>query len=211
VLAEILRRDPQALLVLFHGARTESWGERLMQRLRRSMPDGAARVVLLPFLKVDVFLGLLQTADAVLDTPHFDCGTTSLEALGVGIPVVTWPGIYAKSRRTQAFYRRMQIDGPIASDAAHYVELRVAARAGSRVARRVAPGDSRARERASRRPRSGGRARGVPSLRRRGGGRRAENRCVAAMTTASAMLLMIDNYDSFTYNLVQYWASSAPK
>jgi len=123
VLAEILRRDPQALLVLFHGARTESWGERLMQRLRRSMPDGAARVVLLPFLKVDVFLGLLQTADAVLDTPHFDCGTTSLEALGLGIPVVTWPGIYAKSRRTQAFYRRMQIDGPIASDAAHYVEL----------------------------------------------------------------------------------------
>lgn len=123
VLAELLRRDPKAVLVLFNGDKTERWGELLKARFRRTMPDVEARVSLLPFLKLDAWLGFLQQADAVLDTPHFAGGTTSLELFALGVPIVTWPGKYARSRQTQAYYRQMGIDGPIADGAAQYVEL----------------------------------------------------------------------------------------
>jgi predicted O-linked N-acetylglucosamine transferase (SPINDLY family) len=123
VLAGILRRDPNGLLVLFNGDKTELWGQLLMERFRRTMGDVASRVTFLPFLKLDAWLGFLQGVDAVLDTPHFGGGTTSLELFAVGIPIVAWPGAYARSRQTAALYRRMQIAGPVAEDAAQYVEL----------------------------------------------------------------------------------------
>jgi predicted O-linked N-acetylglucosamine transferase (SPINDLY family) len=123
VLADILRRDPKAALALFNGDKTERWGELLKARFRRTMPDVAARVTFLPFLKLDAWLGFLQQADAVLDTPHFAGGTTSLELFALGVPIVTWPGAYARSRQTQAYYRQMGIAGPIASSADEYVEL----------------------------------------------------------------------------------------
>jgi predicted O-linked N-acetylglucosamine transferase (SPINDLY family) len=123
VLAEILRRDPAGTAVLFHGDKTERWGELLAARIRRTMPDVAARVALLPFLGHDAWLAFLRQADAVLDTPHFAGGTTSLEMFAVGVPILTWPGDYARSRQTQAYYRQMGIDGPVARSPEQYVEL----------------------------------------------------------------------------------------
>jgi len=123
VLAEILRRDPNGLLVLFNGDKTPRWGELLMERFRATMGDVANRVVFLPFLKLDAWLGFLRGVDAALDTPHFGGGTTSLEMFAVGIPIVTWPGVFARSRQTAALYRRMQVAGPVAENAAQYVDL----------------------------------------------------------------------------------------
>jgi len=123
VVAEILRRDPKGLLVLFNGNRTERWGQLLLERFRQTMPDVANRVVFLPFLEIDAFLRFLQHADAVLDTPHFSGGTTSYELFAMGVPIVTWPGAFARSRQTYALYRQMQVAGPVAESASHYVEL----------------------------------------------------------------------------------------
>jgi predicted O-linked N-acetylglucosamine transferase (SPINDLY family) len=49
VLAEILRRDPEGLLVLFNGSKTERWGQLLLERFHQTMPDVADRIVFLPF------------------------------------------------------------------------------------------------------------------------------------------------------------------
>ncbi len=122
-LAEILRRDSQGLLVLFNGGKTEQWGRLLLQRFQRVMPDVLHRVVVLPFLEFDAFLGFLRTVDATLDTPHFGGGTTSFEAFGVGVPIVTWPGAYARSRATHALYRQMGVTGLVAENAKQYVEI----------------------------------------------------------------------------------------
>lgn len=123
VVAQILRRDPKGLLVLFNGNQTERWGQLLLERFRQTMPDVANRVVFMPFMEIDAFLRFLQHADAVLDTPHFSGGTTSFELFAIGVPIVTWPGAFARSRQTCALYRQVQVAGPVAESASQYVEL----------------------------------------------------------------------------------------
>ena len=62
-------------------------------------------------------------ADAVLDVPTFSGGNSSLEAFSLGVPVVTWPGRFARGRITYACYRQMGIGDLIAADAGEYVDL----------------------------------------------------------------------------------------
>jgi len=121
VLARILQRDPRGLLVLINN-KSAQLGQLLKERFRNSMLD-TDRIAYLPFLKLDVLLGFLPSVDAVLDTPVFGGGTTSLEMFAVDAPILTWPGPYARSRITHALYRQMNIDGLAAESANHYVEL----------------------------------------------------------------------------------------
>jgi len=123
VLGEVLRRDRAGVLVLFNGERTPLWEQLLRQRFARSIPDVADRIVFLPFLELAAYLGVLAAADAVLDTPPFGGGTTSLEMFAAGIPIVVWPGADARSRQTYAAYRQMEIDGLAASSAETFVAL----------------------------------------------------------------------------------------
>jgi len=122
VLGEILRRDPQGLLVLIN-SKTPQLGQLLLARFQQSFPDVAHRVAFLPFLNLGAMLGFLQEVDAVLDTPVFGGGTTSLEMFAVDAPIVTWPGPFARSRITHALYRQMGLEGLSAENARQYVEL----------------------------------------------------------------------------------------
>jgi len=123
IAAAILRHDPQGVLALFNGDKNDHWNRLLLQRFQHSMPDVVARVAVLPFLRLDAFLGFLATADAVLDTPHFSGGTSSYEAFAHDIPIVTWDGEYARGRQTAALYRKMGIPELIADGADRYVNL----------------------------------------------------------------------------------------
>jgi protein O-GlcNAc transferase len=123
VLGAILRRDPRGLLVLINSSKAPQLGELLLARLQRTIPDVAARIAFLPFLDLDALLGFLQHVDAILDTPVFGGGTTSLEMFAVDAPVVTWPGTFARSRITHALYRQMGIEGLTAASAGEYVDI----------------------------------------------------------------------------------------
>jgi predicted O-linked N-acetylglucosamine transferase (SPINDLY family) len=121
-LAGILRRDPKALLVLINNA-NPSLVQCLRNRFRAAMPDVAPRVAFLPFLDLDALLAFARHADAVLDTPVFCGGTTSLEMFAVDVPIVTWPGEFARGRITHALYRQMGIEGLSARDATGYADI----------------------------------------------------------------------------------------
>ena len=99
VLGEILRRDNKGLLILFDDA-NKHWSTLLMERFLRSIPDVTDRIIFLPRLPFNDFLSLMRSADAVLDTPYFCGGTTSLELFSVGCPIVTWPSSRMASRFT---------------------------------------------------------------------------------------------------------------
>lgn len=124
LLGEILRRDPQGRVILFHGSEP-AWSERLVGRLRRSIPDVAERVGFLPQQPLDRFMHLLTLADAILDSTHFNGGTTSAQALGVGAPVVTWPGEFMRARQCYCNYRHMGLFDCVARDAEDYVRIAV--------------------------------------------------------------------------------------
>jgi predicted O-linked N-acetylglucosamine transferase (SPINDLY family) len=124
LLGEILRRDPQGRVILFHGADT-TWSERLADRLKLSIPDVAERVGFLPHQRNDRFLHLLTLADAVLDSIHFCGGTTTVQCLGVGAPIVTLPGEFMRGRWTAGCYQAMGLADCVARDADDYVRIAV--------------------------------------------------------------------------------------
>jgi predicted O-linked N-acetylglucosamine transferase (SPINDLY family) len=123
VLAGILQRDPRGVLLVVDSH--PHWGRLLRARLERAIPACADRVRFVAPLPHAEFLRLLQLADVVLDPPHFNGMNTSLEALALGTPVVTWPGTLQRARHGLGLYRRMGVDDCVVGSAAAYVETAV--------------------------------------------------------------------------------------
>ena len=69
------------------------------------------------------YLGLLLLADVVLDIPAFSGAHSSLDALAMGAPIVTWPQEFMRGRLTAALYKQMGLNELIASDAETYLTL----------------------------------------------------------------------------------------
>jgi predicted O-linked N-acetylglucosamine transferase (SPINDLY family) len=135
LIAGILRRDPRGELVAIAG-RTGHWTELIRRRWTAAMPDVVDRIRFLPRMSAEHYVDLIEAADVMLDTIHFNGMNTSLEAFAVGTPVVTWPREFQRGRHTQAMYRAMDLDEGIVDSAEAYVERAVAL--GTDAARREA-------------------------------------------------------------------------
>ena len=127
MLAGIQRADPTGVILLMPDFRSKEIGEALTRRLAAA---GVAtdRLIWVNRMPQNRFFALMQHCDAVLDTPHFNGGTTSLQAFALGVPIVTLPARFLRGRFTAGLYRRMGVTDLIASDAVEYAAL--AARLG---------------------------------------------------------------------------------
>jgi predicted O-linked N-acetylglucosamine transferase (SPINDLY family) len=120
----ILNNDPNGIIVLLRGVVPET--ERLLlNRLRQKMPEHVDRITVIDPLPFDDYITMFRLADVVLDTPHFSGGSSSVEALAVGAPVVTLPSPYLKGRLTYAWYKRLGIDDGIACSNEEYIATAV--------------------------------------------------------------------------------------
>lgn len=122
VLAEIMRRDDRGSLVLIEPNRPY-FKKLLLDRWQRSHPILTERAIWLDQMPLERFLGLLPQCDALLAPIQFGAGRSTLDALGVGAPVVTFKGAYLKSRITYAAYREVGLDELIAESEEDYVEV----------------------------------------------------------------------------------------
>jgi predicted O-linked N-acetylglucosamine transferase (SPINDLY family) len=120
LLAAILRRDPAGKLVVIEGL-VPHWTQLLRQRWEAAMPEVADRIRFLPRMAGERYVDLIEAADVMLDTLHFNGMNTSLEAFAAGTPVVTWPGEFQRGRHTQAMYRAMGIEEAIVAGAGEYI------------------------------------------------------------------------------------------
>ena len=125
-LAEILRRDTRAEVVLFADHSHPLWQDQLEQRFETCMPDVAQRIHFRPFAPKDEFLSVLLEADCVLDPFHFSGGVTTYVALSLGVPVVTLPGELFRGRMTAGIYAQAGMQDCAARSRQHYVELALA-------------------------------------------------------------------------------------
>ncbi|MDZ4852428.1 MAG: TIGR03032 family protein [Pirellulaceae bacterium] len=123
-LVSILKEDPHGILVLLEG-RVSDWTHRLRTRMRRHLPDFDHRVRFVPAMPREAFLDLLAIADVALDPFHFGGGNSSIEAVAVGAPTVTYPGEFLRSRITQAIYKQIGMEQLVAHSPSEYVELSV--------------------------------------------------------------------------------------
>lgn len=122
MLLEILTGDPNGDLILLEGNHA-GHTKMLRERFEKTLPGLTGRVKFLRRLSHPEFLGLLAIADVMLDPPHFGGGSTSLQALSFGTPIVTLPSQFARGRITSACYTAIDTRELVADSVSHYVEI----------------------------------------------------------------------------------------
>ncbi|MEP6701500.1 MAG: tetratricopeptide repeat protein, partial [Betaproteobacteria bacterium] len=127
--ARVLEAVPGSMLVLFEGRHQEVTAQ-ATNRLERAFAErdisARERVRVLSRMTREDFLGVNAASDALLDTHLWSGGNTTLDALAVGLPVVTCPGTLMRARQSAAMLRLAGVPELIAADADDYV--RIAAR-----------------------------------------------------------------------------------
>jgi protein O-GlcNAc transferase len=132
--AAIAERDPLATIVLIEAGH-RSMRPALERRWQAQVPQVAGRIRFVPAMPFKDYLGLVASADVILDTVHFNGQNTTLEALALDIPVVTWPRAFQRGRHGLGMYAAMGFTELVATDAADYASkaVRVATDAAFRV------------------------------------------------------------------------------
>ncbi len=125
VWAEILRRCPTARLALkYRGLDQPTVKQRFLDLFAtRGVPP--QRLGLLSSSAYAEYLAEYQKIDIVLDPFPFSGGTTTCEALWMGVPVVTCPGETFASRHSFSHLSNVGLTETIAGDLNDYVELAV--------------------------------------------------------------------------------------
>ena len=127
--AEILKRDPQSVLVFFQ-ADTPTVTQQFINRLEKSLAQRhvlpQARVKFLPRMPRVQFRQVMSLCDVMLDTLHWSGGNTSLDALAVGLPIVTLPGRFMRGRQSMAMLKILGLDELIARNHESYLQTTMA-------------------------------------------------------------------------------------
>ncbi|KAE9032747.1 hypothetical protein PR001_g10469 [Phytophthora rubi] len=124
-LTGILDQDDKATIVLLASDTQIVWMEQLRRRFRQRFGRNHWRVLFLPTLPFPEFQALLTQADVLLDPFPFGGGVTTLDALHLGIPVVTLPSAQSVVHLAAGFLRYMNASDCIANSLDEYVELAI--------------------------------------------------------------------------------------
>src|SRR5256885_7378943 len=81
------------------------------------------QIKLLPLMSRRDFRSVMSLSDVMLDTLHWSGGSTSLDALASGLPIVTLPGRFMRGRQSAAMLRIVGVEELIARDVGEYVEI----------------------------------------------------------------------------------------
>jgi predicted O-linked N-acetylglucosamine transferase (SPINDLY family) len=126
LLGGILRADPGGhVVLLYHPAEPFAY-QAVLRRFEQHLPDVMSRIWFLPKMNAQDYRGLLTLGDVMLDPLFFGMGTTCYEALGLDLPIVTWPGARLHARIVQACYQKMGLTGAVADSAETYIEKALA-------------------------------------------------------------------------------------
>jgi predicted O-linked N-acetylglucosamine transferase (SPINDLY family) len=129
IFAEVLNRLPDSRLVVLGVAEGAAEDELLKDFARAGIV--AARITLVPFVAVQDYFRWFDAVDIALDTMPYSGGTTTCDALWMGVPVVTAPGSRPVSRSTASILTTVGLGEWIAAGKEEYVR-RAADLAGKR-------------------------------------------------------------------------------
>ena len=121
--AEILSRVPGSRLVVL-GVPAGRAREELLSEMTENGVD-AARINVVPYVSLQEYFGWYNAVDIALDTTPFSGGTTTLDALWMGVPVITAPGERPGSRSAASILSTAGMTDWIASSADEYVQRAV--------------------------------------------------------------------------------------
>jgi len=128
ILVEIVRRDPSALLVLFELKSPSPVllvRDRLHQALRQVVADPQRHLFWIPECGRSDYLRINSACSVMIDTLHWSGGNATLDALRSGLPVVTCPGEFMRSRQSSAMLRMLACEELIATSPQGLAEIAV--------------------------------------------------------------------------------------
>jgi predicted O-linked N-acetylglucosamine transferase (SPINDLY family) len=121
--SEILRRVPDSRL-RFAGVSSDAARDRLRAGVAGA-GVAAERIAFAPRVDVDEYYRLYADVDIALDTMPYGGGTTTLDALWMGVPVVAAPGRTPVSRSASSILQALALDAWVAPGPQDYVPLAV--------------------------------------------------------------------------------------
>jgi len=126
LLVAAIANDPDSLLVMFAGQNqfvTQKFVARLSAEFAAQGLPTQGRVKILPAVGHDDYKRINQLSDLMLDTLHWSGGNTSLDALAMGLPVVTLPGEFMRGRQTMAMLKLLGVEELIAQSPEDYLAI----------------------------------------------------------------------------------------
>ena len=120
---EILERLPGSRLVILGVEAGRAQGD-LMADLAGAAVD-RARITVQPYVALEDYFHSFDAVDIALDTIPYSGGTTTCDALWMGVPVVTVPGTRPSSRSAASILTTVGLGEWIASTPEDYVRLAV--------------------------------------------------------------------------------------
>ena len=121
--ARILREVPGSRLMMA-GVPQARVRDELLQTLAEYGVD-STRVTLLPFMSLRDYLRAFGDLDIALDTSPYSGGTTTCDALWMGVPVLTLPGVRPASRSAASILTTMGLTDWIATSPEDYARRAV--------------------------------------------------------------------------------------
>ena len=128
ILVDIARRDPNALFVLFELKSPSPVllvRDRLHRALREVVSDPQHHLFWIPECSRADYLRINSACAVMIDTLHWSGGNATLDALRSGLPVVTCPGEFMRSRQSAAMLRMLGCEELIAASPEGLAEIAV--------------------------------------------------------------------------------------
>lgn len=120
--ARVLREAPQARLRIQANTANETLRDQLATRIRDAGLD-LSRVDLVPQTAADLYMAAHSEVDIILDTFPFTGGTTTAQALWMGVPTVTLTGGTMLSLQGASMLTCVGLTDWIAQDAEDYIRI----------------------------------------------------------------------------------------
>jgi predicted O-linked N-acetylglucosamine transferase (SPINDLY family) len=121
--ARILQNAPDSRLAIA-GVPEGRIRPELLEALARDGVD-SSRVTLAPFVQGQAYFRSFDRVDIALDTSPYSGGTTTCDALWMGVPVLTMPGLRPTSRSATSILATMGLTDWIATSPEDYVRRAV--------------------------------------------------------------------------------------
>ncbi len=123
--AEILKRSPEASLLLANSDLKSPHNRSYVQEQFKTRGASAEQLRFLPPTDHDSFLKYYDQIDLALDAFPYNGGTTTMEAIWQGVPVLTKNGDRWAARTSQSLLRECHLSDFVADDCSAYVEQAV--------------------------------------------------------------------------------------
>ena len=125
---DIIKKHPNSFFWFLDGLNnsiTNIFKDRISKLFQENGYDFKRHSYFHPRCDQDEFLGLINESDIILDSINWSGGNTSLEAISLNKPIVTYPSSLMRGRHTYGILKILGIEETIANSKNEYVEIAV--------------------------------------------------------------------------------------